>query len=272
LRNPFFKDGPLLAGRLTGRVAAVTGGGRGIGRAVAERLVREGAAVLVTDADLDAARTCAAALARDGGRAAPLQVDVTDLAQVRRIPAACEAELGGPVEVMVNNAGIQKLQEAFEITQEDWDRMLAVNARGVLFGMQVAGAVMRARRRGAIVNMASMAGRRGHLLYASYAASKAAVISLTKSFALTLAPFGVRVNSVGPGMIDTELWARMDAEWADLRGMQPGEPRAQRIREVPLGRAGTPEEVAATVAFLASDDAAYITGECVHVTGGSLMI
>lgn len=250
----------------------MTGGGRGIGRAVALRLAAEGAAVLVTDADAGAARDCAEEVIREGGRAVALPVDVMDLEQVRRIPAACESELGSALDLMVNNAGIQKLQEAFEITQEEWDRMFAINARGVLFGMQVAAAVMRDRRRGSIVNLASIAGRRGHLLYASYAASKAAVISLTKSFALALAPFGVRVNSVGPGIIDTELWAQMDAEWAELRGLRPGEPRAQRIREVPLGRAGIPEDVAGTVAFLASDDAGYITGECVHVTGGSLMI
>jgi NAD(P)-dependent dehydrogenase (short-subunit alcohol dehydrogenase family) len=261
-----------LVGRLDGRVAAVTGGGRGIGRAVAFRLAADGAAVLVTDADLEVARECAEEITGRGGRAAALRVDVTELSEVQTIPAACERELGGPVDVMVNNAGIQKLQEAFDITAKAWDRMLAVNARGVLFGMQVAGAVMRERGRGSIVNMASMAGRRGHLLYASYAASKAAVISLTKSFALTLAPHGVRVNSVGPGIIDTELWAGMDAEWAELRGMRPGEPKALRIKEVPLGRAGTADEVASAVAFLASDDAAYITGECVHVTGGSLMI
>lgn len=265
-------DSDTVSGRLKGRVAAVTGGGRGIGRAIAQRLAAEGAAVLVTDADLDSARSSAEEIEGRGSRAVPLRVDVTELSEVRSIPAACESELSGPIDVMVNNAGIQKLQEAFAITAEEWDRMLAVNARGVLFGMQVAGAVMRERGRGSIVNMASMAGRRGHLLYASYAASKAAVISLTQSFALALAPYGVRVNSVGPGIIDTELWARMDAEWAELRGLKPGEPRAARIKDVPLGRAGTPDDVATTVSFLASDGAAYITGECVHVTGGSLMI
>jgi NAD(P)-dependent dehydrogenase (short-subunit alcohol dehydrogenase family) len=136
----------------------------------------------------------------------------------------------------------------------------------------VAAQGMKERGRGTIINMASIMGRNGHPLYPHYAASKAAIISLTKSFALALAPYGIRVNSVGPGIVDTALWAQMDTEWAELEGLKPGEPKAQRIEQVPLRRAGTPEDVANAVAFLATDQASYITGECIHSSGGSLML
>ncbi|MDQ4128653.1 MAG: SDR family oxidoreductase, partial [Actinomycetota bacterium] len=154
----------------------------------------------------------------------------------------------------------------------DWDRVMDVNARGTLFGMQVAARAMKERGGGTIVNTASIMGRNGHPLYAHYAASKAAIISLTKSFALALAPYKIRVNSVGPGIVDTALWDQMDTQWAELEGLRKGEPKAQRIEQVPLKRAGTPEDVANAVAFLATDEAAYITGECIHISGGSFML
>jgi NAD(P)-dependent dehydrogenase (short-subunit alcohol dehydrogenase family) len=257
---------------LSGKVAAVTGAGRGIGRSIALRLARDGAEVLVADIDVALAEEAAAAIREQGGAAHALAVDVVEREQVEEMAAAAQRAFGAPIEVMVNNAGIQQVKEALELTAEDWDRMLDVNARGTLFGMQVAAQGMKERGRGTIINMASIMGRNGHPLYPHYAASKAAIISLTKSFALALAPYGIRVNSVGPGIVDTALWAQMDTEWAELEGLKPGEPKAQRIEQVPLRRAGTPEDVANAVAFLATDQASYITGECIHISGGSLML
>jgi NAD(P)-dependent dehydrogenase (short-subunit alcohol dehydrogenase family) len=258
--------------RLNGNVAAVTGSGKGIGRSIALRLAREGANVIVTDVDLALAEETASAISELGQNAHALAVDVTHRRQVEQISTAAEEVFDSPIEIMVNNAGIQQLKNALELTREDWDRVLNVNARGTLFGMQMAAKAMKEQGRGTIINMASIMGRIGHPLYAHYAASKAAIISLTKSFALALAPYGVRVNSVGPGIVDTDLWDLMDTQWAELEGLRKGEPKAQRIGQVPLGRAGTPEDVANTVAFLATDEAAYITGECIHISGGSLML
>jgi NAD(P)-dependent dehydrogenase (short-subunit alcohol dehydrogenase family) len=258
--------------RLSGKVAAVTGSGKGIGRSVALRLAREGADLVVTDVELALAEETASEIRRCGQNAHALAVDVVDLSQVEQIPTAAERVFDSPVEIMVNNAGIQQIKDALELTAEDWDLVLDVNARGTLFGMQVAAKAMKEKGRGTIINMASIMGRNGHPLYAHYAASKAAIISLTKSFALALAPYGIRVNSVGPGIVDTDLWDSMDTQWAELKGLRKGEPKAQRIEQVPLGRAGTPEDVANTVAFLATDEAAYITGECIHISGGSLML
>jgi meso-butanediol dehydrogenase / (S,S)-butanediol dehydrogenase / diacetyl reductase len=258
--------------RLNGNVAAVTGSGKGIGRSIALRLAREGANVIVTDVDLALAEETASAISELGQNAHALAVDVTHRRQVEQISTVAEEVFDSPIEIMVNNAGIQQLKEVLELTREDWDRVLNVNARGTLFGMQMAAKAMKEQGRGTIINMASIMGRIGHPLYAHYAASKAAIISLTKSFALALAPYGVRVNSVGPGIVDTDLWDLMDTQWAELEGLRKGEPKAQRIGQVPLGRAGTPEDVANTVAFLATDEAAYITGECIHISGGSLML
>jgi len=258
--------------RLNGNVAAVTGSGKGIGRSIALRLAREGANVIVTDVDLALAEETASAISELGQNAHALAVDVTHRRQVEQTATVAEEVFDSPIEIMVNNAGIQQLKNALELTREDWDRVLNVNARGTLFGMQMAAKAMKEQGRGTIINMASIMGRIGHPLYAHYAASKAAIISLTKSFALALAPYGVRVNSVGPGIVDTDLWDLMDTQWAELEGLRKGEPKAQRIGQVPLGRAGTPEDVANTVAFLATDEAAYITGECIHISGGSLML
>ncbi|QIN77478.1 glucose 1-dehydrogenase [Rubrobacter marinus] len=258
--------------RLENRVALVTGAGRGIGRAIALRLAEEGADVLATDIDPELAEETASAVRKIGREARATQVDVADPAQIKEVTAMAEQEFDAPLEIMVNNAGIQLLKEVFDVTPEEWDRIVDINARGVFFGMQAAANAMRERGRGTIINMASIAGREASPLYAPYCATKAAVISLTKSFALALAPYGIRVNSVGPGIVDTDLWDKQDAVLAQMKGLRKGEPKAQRIKQVPLGRAGVPEDVAGTVAFLASDDADYITGECILISGGLVML
>lgn len=258
--------------RLENKVAVVTGSGKGIGRAIALRLAEEGADVLATDVDLELAEGTASAVRELGREARAMEVDVANPDQFKEVAAVAEREFAAPFEIMVNNAGIQQLKEVFDVTPEDWDRILNINARGTFFGMQAAANVMKERGRGTIINTASIAGREGSPLYAPYCATKAAVISLTKSFALALAPHGVRVNSVGPGIVDTDLWDKQDATLSELQGLKRGEPKARRIEQVPLGRAAVPEDVAGAVVFLASDDAGYITGECIHITGGLFML
>lgn len=258
--------------RLENKVAVVTGSGRGIGRAVAIRLAEEGADVLATDIDPALAEETASAVRRLGREAYPMEVDVANYNQIKEVASIAEQEFAAPFEIMINNAGIQELKEILDITSEDWDRMMTVNARGVFFGMQAAASIMKERGRGKIINTASIAGREGHPLYAHYAASKAAVVSLTKSFALALAPYEIQVNSVGPGIVDTDLWDKQDAKMAEMQGLEKGEPKARRIGQVPLGRAAVPEDVVGAVAFLASNDASYITGECIHISGGLFML
>lgn len=250
-------------GELTGRVAVVTGGGRGIGAAIAEDLARAGAALAVLDIDGSAARARASALAGDHGVATcGLEVDVSVRPQVEAAVAQVEDGLG-PIAILVNDAGIDVIRPFLETDEADWDRIIAVNLRGVLSCCHVVAPRMVARGRGAIVNIGSDAGRVGSTGEAVYSATKGGVIAFTKTLARELATSGVRVNCVCPGPTDTALLAQV-AE-ADPRL------REALARAIPLRRVGRPEDVAHVVAFLAGDGASYMTGQTVSVSGGLTM-
>ena len=256
---------------LQDRVAVVTGAGSGNGRAIALRLARDGAALALTDiaeAPLAAVRDQVLALGR------PCLALGGDVADVAGTDAAIRqtVERFGRLDVLVNNAGILRISPFPDSTEEDWDRIMAVNARGLYFAMQTAARVMRPQRSGRIINIASVAGIEAKTLSPPYAASKGAVITLTKAAARALAQYQVTVNAVAPGLIDTPFNERIDYELGVKRGLAPGEFLRQRGQDIPLGRMGTPEDVAGVVAFLASADAAYITGETVIVAGGWLMV
>jgi len=253
--------------KLAGRVAMVTGSGRGIGRAIALRLAAEGAAILVADLDPAGGAETARAIEAQGGKARFAATDVARPAESRAAVAAA-LEHFDRLDVLVNNAGVVRALPLLDVTEVDWDRTFSVNTRGLFFCLQAAACEMARRRGGCIINMASIAGRGGRPLLADYAASKAAVISLTQSAALALAPRGVRVNAVCPGIVDTAMWTQIDREWGEAVGVKPGEVLAGRVAGIPLGRIETPEDVAGLVAFLASDDAAYITGQAINVCGG----
>lgn len=232
--------------RLAGRRALVTGGASGIGAATAERLADEGAQVAVLDRNTS-----------------PLGADVRDEAQVARAVAAAADQLGGPVDVLVNSAGIYRIAPLLDLDRGEWDEVVDVNLKGTfLVSRAVARALAASGRGGAIVNLSSMAAVSADAQEptAHYNASKAGVIALTKQMAVEWAPFGIRVNAVCPGAIDTPMLRLMD---------DPAAGRDWIEREVPLRRLGRPEEVAALVAFLASDEAAYITGAAVTVDGGA---
>ncbi|MEV0068148.1 SDR family NAD(P)-dependent oxidoreductase [Amycolatopsis sp. NPDC050768] len=250
-----------MAGRFTGKRALVTGGGRGIGRAIVERLAAEDAAVVVADVDLAHARSAAEALRDKGFTVEARTLDVGD-------PASF-ASFDERLDVLVANAGIQTFAPASELTVADWDRVLDVNARGTLLTLQLAARCL--REGGAAVTVASIQALLPNALSANYAASKAAVLSLTKSFAAELAPRGIRVNAVAPGRIDTALSDFGSEQVGRITGQDAAEALQRRLSTNPLGRIGRPDEVAAAVAFLASDDASYITGECVNVCGGDVM-
>ncbi len=245
----------------------VTGAGGGIGAATARELSRRGSRVAVTDVDGEAAARVARDLDTFGAR-----LDVTDREQIRRCIAAVEEALG-PVDTWISNAGVSTMSPFLEIPGEDWDRMLAVNLGGVFHcGQEVARHWVAQRRGGVIVNVASMAGKQGRIPFlAHYVASKFGVVGLTQSMAYELAPHGIRVNSVCPGYVDTGMQKRELVWEGRLRGIAPEEVKQLYIRDTPLDRIETAEDVARAIAFLASSDADFITGEALAVNGGAFM-
>jgi 2-hydroxycyclohexanecarboxyl-CoA dehydrogenase len=248
-----------MSGRLDGRVALVTGAGRGIGRAIATRLSAEGAAVAFADIDAGSAQGAAAAT---GGRAIGVKMDVTRSASVRRAVEAVERELGG-IDILVNNAGWDKAEPFLQSDEETWDRIIAINLKGVLYCCKAVLPGMVERGRGTIVSIASDAGRVGSSGEAVYSATKGGVIAFTKTLARELARHQINVNCVCPGPTDTPLFAEVSA----------GNPRLGEAlrRAIPWGRLGEPEDIAAAVAFLVSPDAGYITGQTLSVSGGLTM-
>jgi D-sorbitol dehydrogenase (acceptor) len=253
--------------RLAGKYAAVTGGAGGIGRAIAERYVAEGALVCVADVSWEAAKRVAAEIG-DGAHACAL--DVTDAGSIANF-VAFTAERGG-LDVLVNNAAIFDLAPIVDITEESYDRLFAVNVKGLLFTLQaVAKQMIAGKKRGAIINMASQAGRRGEPLVGVYCASKAAVISLTQSAGLNLIGHGIRVNGIAPGVVDTPMWREVDALFARYENRPLGEKKRLVGEAVPYGRMGRPEDLAGAAAFLASDDAEYVVAQTLNVDGGNWM-
>ncbi|MGW2284348.1 SDR family NAD(P)-dependent oxidoreductase [Streptomyces phaeochromogenes] len=242
--------------RLAGKVALVTGATGGIGEAVVRRLTAEGAAVVVTDVDAD---RCAKLAEEVGGGALGLALDVTDESAWEAVVTRATAELGG-LSVLVNNAGIAAMGTVETETQETWDQVIGVTQTGVWLGMKHGGPAIERSGGGSIVNVASIFGTVGGFgAQFSYHAAKGAVRLMTKNAALHWAKRGVRVNSLHPGFIETP---RSRELWRDTPRL------AAMLDGTPLGRLGTPEEVAATIAFLASDDASFMTGSELYVDGG----
>ena len=239
----------------------VTGGGSGIGRAIVLRLARNGAAIGVVDIRKDAAEATATEVRQKGGRAIPVVCDVSQSDSVTQAVAEIEENLGA-LGAQVNCAGIWQSRSFLDLTEQDWEAMMRVNSTGVFFCVQAAGKVMVPRKRGAIVNISSIGGRVGRPLLAHYVASKAAVISITRSAAHAFGPSNVRVNAICPGAINTPMFAKVDAQPSPSRPItQPN----------PLGRVGEPEEIASVTAFLVSDDASYVNGQSLNVCGGMEM-
>ncbi len=246
--------------RVEGKVALVTGGSRGIGRAICLELARRGALVLVNYLQNEAAAAeVVAAIGAAGGEAAALQADVSEAEQVAALFKRVTREHGA-LDILVNNAGITRDNVIMLMKPADFDIVQATNLRSCWLCCKAAARMMMRKRSGSIINITSVVGIAGNGGQTNYAASKAGIIGLTKSLAKELAPRGVRVNAVAPGFVETDMTADLAAEI-----------KAAATAAIPLGRMGAPEDIAKSVAFLASADAAYMTGQTLVVDGGMLM-
>jgi meso-butanediol dehydrogenase / (S,S)-butanediol dehydrogenase / diacetyl reductase len=254
---------------LNGKVAIVTGGARGIGRAISLRLAAEGADVAIVDVDLEGAKATAGEVESLGRRALPLKVDVTNAAEVAEMVDRTVEELGS-LDILVNNAGIQYIATLLETTEAQWDRIFAVNVRASwLCAKAVADYLVRRGKGGRIINAGSRAGKTASALpIGAYVATKHAVIGLTRQLAMELAPHGITVNAYCPGVVDTPMWELIDREVARRRGVPVGSVKEATVAAIPLGRIEQPEDVANLVAFLASKESGYITGQSINVEGG----
>jgi 3-oxoacyl-[acyl-carrier protein] reductase len=247
-------------GLLDGKVALVTGGSRGIGRAIALRLGQEGADVAVCARNVEAAGEVASEIEGLGRKCLVRACDVADAEQAGALIAATIEELG-QLDILVNNAGVTRDNLLMRMKEEDWDEVLAINLKGAFNCARAAVRPMLKARGGRIVNITSVVGLQGNAGQANYAASKAGLIGLTKSLARELASRGITANAVAPGLVPE----------TGMTGELAAEVQQQMLSAVPLGRAGTPEDVAHAVAFLASEQAAYITGQVLAVDGGMVM-
>jgi 3-oxoacyl-[acyl-carrier protein] reductase len=242
---------------IEGRIAVVTGGGRGIGLAIATSLAEGGAKVAVVDVDEAGSRTAAESLPGEGHRG--YKADVTKVDEIQAVFKAVEEEVG-PISILVNNAGITRDNLLLRMSEEDWDQVLSVNLKGAFNTTKAVARGMMKRREGSIVNIASVIGRMGNAGQANYAASKAGLIGFTKSVAREFASRGVRCNAIAPGFIQTEMTAKLSEDVVD--GLK---------QQIPLGTLGEPEDIARVARFLAGPGSAYITGQTIGVDGGMVM-
>ncbi len=283
--------------RFAGKIAIVTGAGQGIGKGIAMRFAHEGATVVIADYNAEGAQATAQEItAATGAETLGYAVDVSQPVLTQRMVEEVVARFG-QINILVNNAGVAQTKPMLDLTEADWDRVIDINQRGMFFCLQAVATQMirqvpEALRpsdkpadimnlnasapprpsfqasNGKIVNMSSISGRHGRPLSAHYSASKAAVISITQSAALTLAPYNITVNAVCPGVVPTAMWKQIDEDRGKLFGTQPGEAIAAFINTIPLKRAATAEDIAGAITFLCSADADCITGQALNVDGG----
>lgn len=256
-----------MAQRFDGKVVVITGGGGGIGRATAIRLAAEGARLVLVDLAAEALAATVAAVEGNGGIAFSVRADVARRIDVERYVTAAQ-ERFGRIDAFFNNAGVLgAVKPLVEYPEDDFDRVIAVNLKGVWLGLRTVGPVLMAHGRGAIVNTASIAGLRSAANLVAYSASKHGVVGLTRTAAVEFARRGVRVNAICPAPIDTAMAGELEQRWGRIDAATF---RKRMSDTIPLGRYGTPEEVAALAAFLLSDDSSYLNGGIYTVDGGSM--
>lgn len=256
---------------LDGRHALITGAGGGIGLAVTEAFLAEGACCTAVDLRDAPPPALQALIARHPAQAHYVAADVSKAASIDAMVGAAAARFG-TVGILFNNAAVFDLSPLLEADEASYQRIFDVNVKGLFFTMQaVLKGMLDAGIAGSVINVASQAGRRGEALVAHYCASKAAVISYTQSAALAMAPHGIRVNGIAPGVVDTPMWTEVDALFAKHEHLAPGEKKKAVGLAVPLGRMGTPGDMAGAAVFLAGDASRYITAQTLNVDGGNVM-
>jgi len=257
--------------RFEGKTAVITGGNKGIGYAMAERFAAEGAGVVIASVE-EAVAEAGEKLAATGAKVVPVVCDVTDAAAVKALYDQAEATFGS-VDISIQNAGIITIAKVEDLTEGEWDATMAVNTKGVFLCCQEAIRRMRKTGRGGrLINTASGQARQGFIYTPHYAASKFGVVGITQSLAKEVAEEEITVNAICPGIIKTEMWDYNDRVWGKMLGnYKPGELMADWVQNIPMKRAGTGKDVAGLVAFLASEDADYITGQTINVDGGLIM-
>lgn len=258
--------------RLPDKIAIVTGAGQGLGEAIALRLAREGCNVVVADINFSAAQDTAEKIKKMKRDSFAMKTDVTKSEQVRKMVEETVKRFGR-LDILVSNAGILKSYEITEFPEEDWRRIIDVNLIGYFLTAKEAAKVMKKQRSGVIIQINSKSGKKGSLWNSAYAASKFGGIGLTQSIALDLAPYGIRVNAVCPGnLLDSPLWVNsLYEQYARKWGISKEEVRKKYESQVPLGRGCRYEDVTNVVVFLASEEASYMTGQAINVTGGQEM-
>ncbi len=255
-------------GKVDGKVTFLTGSGRGIGRAIAERFAKEGAIMVLTDINEEALSETLELVRKYSPSSISYKLDVTNEKMVQEVVKKV-IDAFGRIDILLNNAGVSNMNHFWELTEEDWDFNMNVNAKGVFFVTKAVAPYMMKEKKGKIVTTASMAAKLGAPLLAHYSASKFAVLGFMQAVAKELAPYGINVNSVCPGFVKTSMQDREVVWEAKLRGIDdPEKVRKEYIDMTPLGRLCYPEDVAKVVLFLASDDANFLTGQAINVTGG----
>ena len=269
-----------LEKRFEGKIALITGAGSGIGRGVALRFATEGASVAIADINTEGIKDTASEVAKIGRKALELRVDVSNIESIQAMVAATVKEFG-KIDVFVNAAGIVQSCDLLETTEESWDRIIDINQKGTAFSNQIVAKAMianvpeRVKKAGRadacygkIINFSSIAGRRGRAFQLHYAASKAAIINITQSYALRLAEYGINVNAISPSVVETPMWNKSITGKAKTLGVSVDAATEEMIRKIPLLRVGTVDDISAAVAFLCSPDANFITGQTLNVDGG----
>jgi NAD(P)-dependent dehydrogenase (short-subunit alcohol dehydrogenase family) len=266
--------------KLSGKVAVVTGAGQGIGKVTALKLTEAGATVVTADINEKTACATAEQILSAGGNAKSYRIDLSDVKAIRKMALDIAQEFGA-IDILVNNAGVAQTKTFLEITEQEWDRLIDINQKGLFFCMQavaeqmirrVPDEVKRAGRSetcyGKIVNLSSISGRRGRDVQPHYAATKAAIISLTQSAALAFACYNINVNAIAPSVVLTPMWEQVERDRSRLVGGPPGTAMKSFIERIPLKRPGTPENMADAILFLCSPESDYITGQTLNVDGG----
>lgn len=250
------------------KVALVTGAGQGIGRGIALRLAKDGAAIMLVDMKAEALEAVAAEVRALGRKAATFVADISDREQVYAAIAQTERELGG-FDIIVNNAGIAQVQPLSDVTPEEVDRIMRINVQGTLWGMQAAAKKFEERKqKGKIINACSIAGHDGFAMLGIYSATKFAVRALTQAAAKEYASRGITVNAYCPGIVGTGMWTEIDQRFAAITGAPVGETYKKYVEGIALGRAETPDDVASLVSYLAGPDSDYVTGQSILIDGG----